>query len=128
MANDVDVEAVLAANQAFYEAFEQRDMDAMSEVWEHSDRIVCTHPGWSALRGWGAVSGSWFALFSGGSPLQFIVTNVRAEIAGDAAWVTLDENLLADQGTATVSAVNVFARTDRGWRMVVHHGSPVGGE
>ena len=63
-------DAVHAAHQAFYEAFEARDLDAMSDVWEHSDRIVCTHPGWGALRGWGAVSGSWFALFGGGSAVK----------------------------------------------------------
>jgi ketosteroid isomerase-like protein len=121
------VREVLAANQAFYEAFEHGDIDAMSEVWEHSDRVVCTHPGWGSLRGWGAVSGSWVALFGGGSALQFIVTSEHVDVVGDAAWVTLDENLLSDQGAAAVSAVNVFARTDGGWRMVVHHASPVAG-
>jgi hypothetical protein len=102
----------------------------MSEVWEHSDRVLCTHPGWAALRGWGAVSGSWFALFGGDSALQFILTEVRADVTGDLAWVSVDENLIGDQGGATVSAVNVFARDERNgdgtrWRMVVHHGSPV---
>ncbi|MDQ4098748.1 MAG: DUF4440 domain-containing protein, partial [Actinomycetota bacterium] len=24
----------------------------MSRVWEHSERVVCTHPGWATLRGW----------------------------------------------------------------------------
>ena len=82
-ASSAEADAVLAANRAFYEAFEQRDLDAMSEVWEHSDRVVCTHPGWTALRGWGAVAGSWFALFAGPTPLQFILTDVRAEVDGD---------------------------------------------
>src|SRR4051794_15979367 len=39
------LDAVLAANSAYYEAFEMCDMDAMSDVWEHSDRATCTHPG-----------------------------------------------------------------------------------
>jgi ketosteroid isomerase-like protein len=43
------------------------------------------------------------------------------------AWVTVDENLLGDQGGATVSAVNVFVRSADGqWRLVCHHGSVVG--
>ena len=37
---------VLAANRAFYAAFEARDIDALSDVWEHSDRSTCVHPGW----------------------------------------------------------------------------------
>jgi ketosteroid isomerase-like protein len=131
------ITAVRAANQAFYEAFEARDLDAMSEVWEHSDRVVCTHPGWRTLRGWGAVSGSWFALFGGPSPLQFILTEEVIVVDGDLAWVSVDENLIgAGQGEgpgtelgATVAAFNLFRRHrfERGehWLLVAHHGSPV---
>lgn len=115
-----------ATNQAFYEAFESRDLDAMSDCWEHSDRVVCTHPGWRTLRGWGAVSGSWFALFGGPSPLQFILTDEVIAVAGDTAWVTVDENLIsAEMGGGTVAALNVFVRDGDRWRLVAHHGSPV---
>ena len=51
---EADLEAVLEANQAFYEAFEARDIDAMSELWEHTDRVVCTHPGSATLAGLGS--------------------------------------------------------------------------
>lgn len=114
-----------AANQAFYDAFEARDLDAMSEVWEHSDRVSCTHPGWRTLRGWGAVSGSWFALFGGPSPLQFILTDAVVAVAGDAAWVTVDENLISVDGGGTVAALNLFVRQAGRWRLVSHHGSAV---
>lgn len=123
-----DHEAVLAANQAFYDAFEARDLDAMSQVWEHSDRVTCVHPGWASLRGWGAVAGSWVALFGGPQQLQFLVTDARAEVVGDVAWVTLDEDLLGDGTGATVASVNVFVRAPdagSGWLLVAHHGSPV---
>ena len=116
---------VRAANQAFYEAFEARDIDAMSEVWEHSDRVVCTHPGWQALRGWGAVSGSWFALFRNDNPLQFILTNDSVRVEGDVGWVNVDENLIGERIGGTVAALNVFVFDGERWRMVVHHGSPV---
>jgi ketosteroid isomerase-like protein len=121
-----DHEAVLAANHAFYEAFEACDLDAMSDVWEHSDRAVCTHPGWSTLHGWAGIAASWFALFRNGQSLQFIVTDERVEVLGDAAWVTCDENLLGDGGGGgTVAATNLFVRANGGWRMVGHHGSNV---
>jgi ketosteroid isomerase-like protein len=128
------VAAVQEAHQAFYDAFEARDLDAMSEVWEHSDRVVCTHPGWRTLRGWGAVSGSWFALFGSPSSLQFILTDQVVVVDGDLAWVSVDENLIGGgtaegQGTelgSTVAALNLFRRqADDRWRMVAHHGSPV---
>lgn len=118
---------VRLANRAFYDAFEARDLDAMSEVWERSDRALCTHPGWATLRGWAAVAGSFFALFQSSQSLQFILTQERVFVQDGVAWVAVDENLLGDQGGSTVAAVNVFVR-DAGsarWRMVCHHGSVV---
>ncbi len=120
-----DVEAVLAVNRRYYEAFEARDLDAMSDLWERSDRALCTHPGWATLEGWGAVAASFFALFQNGAQLQFVLTREKPTVVGDAAWISLDENLLGDQGGVTVSALNLFVRSDGRWRMVGHHGSVV---
>jgi ketosteroid isomerase-like protein len=125
-APDSDREAVLAANQAFYDAFEARDLDAMSDLWAHDERVSCVHPGWTELRGWAAVAASWAALFGGSQQLQFIVTDPHVVLAGDVAWVTCDENLLSGEGSATVASLNLFARDPDGrWRMLVHHGAPV---
>jgi ketosteroid isomerase-like protein len=121
-----DQEAMAAVNKAFYAAFEGRDLDAMSKVWEHSDRIVCTHPGWASLRGWGQVAASFFALFQNAQHLQFILTKETAEVAGDMGWVAVDENILQSTNATTVAALNLFVRGEDGeWRMVAHHASPV---
>src|SRR3712207_2306169 len=122
-----DLDEVLAANRSFYDAFEARDLDAMSDVWEHSDRVSCTHPGWATLHGWAAVAGSWFALFTSGQHLQFIVTGAHAVVVGDAGWVTCDENILSGDSSGTVAAINVFTRGAHRWHMLVHHGAPVVG-
>lgn len=116
---------VLATNAAFYDAFERRDLDAMSDVWEHGDHVTCVHPGWPVLTGWGAVSASWFALFGGSQHLQFIVTGARVVVSGDAAWVTCNENLLDEGATQSVAATNVFTHHSGQWRLVHHHGSPI---
>ena len=137
-----DEEQVRAANAAFYAAFESRDLDAMSAVWEHSDRATVTHPGWPPLRGWARIVGSWEAIFANTAYIQFVLTDEVVTVVGDAAWVTLDENLLQSVGGvpeggagadelsgARIAALNVFARDGDGgglgWRLVVHHGSPV---
>ena len=64
-----------------------------------------------------------------------MLTDEQIVVAGDAAWVTLDENILQSAGTDELSgskatATNVFvrARDGDGWRMVVHHSSPVAGD
>lgn len=97
----------------------------MSEVWEHSERSACTHPGWVTLRGWSSISASFFALFQGGGGMQFILTGAQVEQTGDVAWVSVDENLLDARVGGTMAALNLFVRDAGGWRMVVHHASPV---
>jgi len=132
-------EAVRAANAAFYAAFEARDLDAMADVWERTERASVTHPGWPRLSGWGKVAGSWDAIFRHTPFIQFVLTDERVDVVGDTAWVTLDENILQSAGVADdpadgetllsgarVAATNVFVRAGDRWQMVVHHGSPVG--
>lgn len=119
------VAEVIAANQSFYDAHETRDMAAMRAVWEHTDRVVCIHPGWPMLRTWPHVEDSWLRILSGPGRNQFILTNEAVTIQGTLAVVTLDENLVDVGGTGTVAATNVFARATDGWLLVVHHGSPV---
>ena len=123
--DDPTAAAVRTANAAFYAAFEGRDLDAMSDVWEHTDRVTCVHPGWPVLSGWASVAASWYALFDGPQRLQFIVTDEHVHVVDGSAWVTCNENLLEGGGTQAVAATNVFVATDGRWRMVHHHGSPV---
>jgi ketosteroid isomerase-like protein len=75
------------------------------------------------------VAGSFFALFQNSQSLQFVLTEERVSVEGDVGWVSVDENLLGDQGGATVAALNVFVRDhDTGaWLMTAHHGSVVSG-
>jgi ketosteroid isomerase-like protein len=119
--------AVLAANELFYDAHERRDVDAMRTVWEHSDRVICVHPGWPILRGWAAVEESWRRILGGPGRNQFILTNTACTVDGSIAWVTLDENLVAGSTAGTIAATNMFARNEGGWQLVIHHGSPVVG-
>jgi ketosteroid isomerase-like protein len=120
-----DHRAVGEVNRAFYDAFEAADLDAMSDLWEHSDRVSCVHPGWAVLRGWGAVSASFLAIFQGPHRLQFILTEERVTVAGDTAWVTVDENIIGSEVGSTVTALNLFVREADTWRIVAHHGSSV---
>ncbi|MCU0267481.1 MAG: nuclear transport factor 2 family protein [Acidimicrobiales bacterium] len=99
----------------------------MSDLWEHSERVSCTHPGWPPLHGWSKVVSSWFSLFQGPQQLQFILTGEHAHVAGDVGWVSVEENILDVGQSGTVAALNLFVRAPEGWRLVAHHGSPVSG-
>jgi ketosteroid isomerase-like protein len=129
-----DPDDVHEANASFYAAFEALDLDAMAEVWERSDRVSVTHPGWPTLRGWARVAGSWQAIFSATPFIQFVLTDEEVLVGGEMALVTLDENILqsaaasgeeSELAGARVATTNVFVRRGGRWRMVNHHGSPV---
>lgn len=127
-----DVEQVEAANAAMYEAFESADVDRMARVWDHVDPggLVCVHPGWPMLRGRDHVLRSWSAVMAGTDYIQFFLTDVHVAVTGGTAVVTCTENVLTElteQGAtnAAVVATNVLVRRPDGWRVRVHHGSPV---
>jgi hypothetical protein len=50
---------VLATNEAFYRAFEKKDIEAMSAVWSQGTGSRCIHPGRDAIRGWKDIRSSW---------------------------------------------------------------------
>ena len=116
---------VEAANRAFYDAHEERDLEAMRHLWAHGDDTVCVHPGWPILRGWEQIEESWRRIFDGPGRNQFILTNESIEVHGAAAWVTVEENLVDRGDTQAIAATNVFIRGADGWKLVAHHCSPV---
>lgn len=126
--DDIAIAAVELANASFYAAHEARDLGAMSAIWEQSPRAVCVHPGWPILRGWSAIEDSWRRIFDGPGRNQFILTNEEVMIDGDMAWITLDENMVDGANAGTIAATNVFVRTNTGWHLTLHHGSPVMGQ
>ena len=124
---------VEAANLALYEALESADVDRMGRVWDEAepDKIVCVHPGWPMLRGRSHVLRSFSAIMANTPYIQFFLTDVHVSVSESAAVVTCTENILTaveEKGsTGEVVATNVFVLRPEGWRLQVHHGSPVMG-
>jgi len=124
---------VLDVNAEFYAAFERADFDAMAAIWADDDAVVCVHPGASPIRGQRDVMRSWLALMAHAQYIQFFLTDVDAAVVDDIATVTCTENVLsagADMpqdsfAGGSAAATNVFRRTPDGWRLWVHHASPV---
>jgi ketosteroid isomerase-like protein len=124
-----DKQEVAQANQEFYRAFETLKIEEMEKVWAKNTDIQCGHPGWRVLRGWGPVMESWKRIFENTPSMQFTLTDVKVEVRGEVAWVTLYENLSSSiQGqdySAAILTTNIFLKTPEGWRMILHHGSSV---
>lgn len=120
---------VLAANEAFYRAFEKKDISAMSAVWSQGTGSLCIHPGRNALRGWKAIHESWQQIFKNTSYIEIEMEIVATEVSEHLAYVVLVENLLqvirGRRVQAQSMATNVFERMANQWYLVHHHGSPM---
>ena len=124
---------VLARHADFYAAFEQADFDAMSELWADDDGVVCVHPAAPPIRGRAAVMRSWLALMADVPYIQFFLTDVEATVTDGLATVSCVENVLSAGADTPLGvfaggravATNVFRKTSTGWRLWVHHASPV---
>ncbi|HET9340415.1 MAG TPA: nuclear transport factor 2 family protein [Casimicrobiaceae bacterium] len=114
------------AASAFYQAFEQRDLDAMMATWADDEEIVCVHPGGPRLVGYDAIRNAWEQLFAGDARLKFRLEQpIAIDTVGLAVQSAIEHVTLADGGTRGLAvATNVFMRTPTGWRIVCHHASP----
>ncbi len=119
------------AENAFYEALERADLEAMMAVWAEDEEIVCVHPSGPRLVGHAQMRESWQRIFSGGGGVKIHVTHRVATQAMMVAIHNVQENAptpAAKRESATVVATNVYLRTAAGWRMIVHHASPGPGQ
>ncbi len=111
-------QAVLAANEAFYRAFSQRDIPAMDAIWSTEEQVAVSHPGWPRLTGRAAVMRSWRAILTNPGSPKIRVTNAMVKVDGPIAVVTGDELVRG----SVLNALNVFAlQQDGSWRMIGHH-------
>lgn len=118
---DPEAARVVAANQAFYDAFNARDLAAISGLWAEGVPVACTHPGWAAVRGRANVLATWEAILANPDQPRILVGAAEAFVNADSAWVLCRELVSG----APLAATNLFTRQDGRWRMVHHHSSPV---
>jgi len=101
--DDDEREAVLAANRAFYRAFNDRDVAAMDALWAPTGPVVCLHPGHPPLFERPEIMESWRAIL--GHPNS---PKVRCS----------DEWATGRPGLAMVVCRD-------GWKMIGHHSAQV---
>lgn len=117
---DRDVRAV---NEAFYQAFRERDYEAMETIWAQHAPVVCMHPGMGPVIGRAAVLSSWRGILNHPGAPTLSCSSVEVHVLGTSAIVTCLEG--ATGRRARLVATNVFTQEDGRWRLVHHQAGPL---
>ena len=107
----------------------------MGALWlDGPDDVVCVHPGWPPVRGRDAVLRSWSMIMANTSYIQFVLTDVEVRVpttspSSPAPRTCSPGPRARPRGCAARQAVStkVLRRTPGGWRVALHHSSPVMG-
>jgi hypothetical protein len=118
---DPEEPAVLAANEAFYVAFNQRDILVMDSLWSTASPVSCIHPGWNVLHGREAVLESWHNILRNPGQPRIVSAGATVSIIGAIAVVTCRELVAGSPLIAT----NLFVREDGAWKLIHHQSGAV---
>ncbi|MBN9461365.1 MAG: nuclear transport factor 2 family protein [Burkholderiales bacterium] len=120
-----------AVEEAFYEAMQRADLEAMMMLWADDDEVMCVHPGHPRLIGLDAIRASWAAIFANGG-IDLRTADVRAHTGAMLAVHNLVEQVTVTgrQGVQLVECVttNVYVKYADGWRILLHHSGPASSE
>ena len=115
-----DTQAVLFANEAFYQAFSDGDSDAMDALWARKAPVACIHPGWAPLADRNEVMTSWHAILASENRPVIQCHVAKTFLYGTTAFVICYEEV----NNGFLVATNVFVREDGSWKMVHHQAGP----
>jgi len=124
-----DVEAVRAANQAFYEAFSAKDLARIEQVWSRQPYVRVLGPRSKEFgSGWDAVRAHWQDVFARFEQIAIAMESPQIEVRDRVAWVSgverLEGRLAGGQAVSVVSlATRVLEKQGDRWLTVHHHGS-----
>ena len=119
--NDTDnrtiIEQVSFVNEAFYLAFESKDLSAMENIWADQDDMYCLHPGWHPLRGRKHILESWARILSNEAQPQISFDSPRfMQIALNSVAVICFER----GPQQNLIATNIYQINDGRFQMILH--------
>jgi len=117
----VPTAALLAANEAFYDAFDSGDMQAMTALWAEMHPVACVHPGGAPIHGRDDVLASWQDILAASTRPAIQCLQPEPLLLHEAGLVVCIEALAGGRLVAS----NMFVLENGVWRMVHHQAGPM---
>lgn len=115
----------LQVEESFYQAFRNRSLDLMKNVWDKTDEVICIHPGSPRIYSFELIIASWEQIFSTQSGTMIDISDPVYKLQDNISIHYVKETLsVNDKSIASVYATNIYQQTEDGWKMIAHHASP----
>jgi len=115
------------AEDAYYDAIDECDLDKMMSVWEDSPQIACLLPMQPMHHGRDAIRQMWQPMLDPELRVEITVNHLQWTEQGDIA-IHLLEEMVTLLGTGErqppIYATNIYRRSQNGWHMLLHVNSP----
>ncbi|HYQ71585.1 MAG TPA: nuclear transport factor 2 family protein [Gammaproteobacteria bacterium] len=116
------------AEDSFYDALEEGNLQQLMSVWSESDDICCLLPMYPLVQGHDAVRDVFSHLFSHGSGVALSINHLHWIEVGDVAIHQVEEilqNVPPDRNPPPpFYGTNVYHKENGGWRLLLHQNSP----
>ena len=117
----------LAALASFYRAFNQRDLDAMEDLWMNDADASMSNPLGGIVRGWPAICAVYARIFSGTARIGVAFHDFSLHATGDFFYAVGRERGTLVHGDIqlelAIRTSRLYRRVDGAWRQAHHHGS-----
>lgn len=115
-----------AAEDAYYDAIDELDIEALMGTWEESEEVLCLLPMMPAQRGKGAIREAWGALLQPDHRLDMEVVHLSWIETDGLAIHLVEERVKAPQQAEAhrVYATNIYRKGSQGWQLLMHQNSP----
>ena len=115
------------AEDAFYDALEEGDLNRLLSVWADSDDICCLLPMYPMIQGRKDIEDVFSHLFSQGHGVELSVTHLNWIQTDDIAIHQVEENInppAGDPPPPPFYGTNIYRKSGDGWRLIIHQNAP----
>ena len=116
------------AEDTFYDALDEGDLNQLLSVWAESDDIVCLLPMHPMIQGRQGVVDEFTHLFSQGHGVSLAIAHLGWIETDDIAIHQVEETLLGPPSDTPPPppfyGTNIYRKDTAGWRLIVHQNAP----